>query len=62
MLKELDEWKRFRDEKMTSISEKAQGTLNQEVKDFEQEIKRFAFGIAAVFTLPWSFNAKIVKG
>lgn len=60
MLKELDEWKRFRDNKLTSISEKAKETLNQEVKDFEQEIKRFAFGIDIIRNYPMVFDSFVL--
>lgn len=52
MLKGLDEWKKYRDNKLPTITPKAQETLKKEVKDFEQEIKRFAFGISILKNYP----------
>lgn len=60
MLKELDDWKEYQTEIEPTLTEKAKENLEKEVKDFAQEIERFAFGIRIIKNYPMVWKSFVL--
>ncbi len=60
MHKELAEWKQYQVEKNPELTEKAKENLAKEIKDFEQEIERFAFGIRIIQNYPMIYKSFVL--
>lgn len=60
MIKELEEWKQYQFEKNPVLTEKGKENLAKEIKDFAQEIERFAFGIRIIQNYPMIYKSFIL--
>lgn len=60
MLKELEEWKRYQAKKVAELTDKAKENLAKEIKDFAQEIERFAFGIRIIENYPMIYKSFVL--
>lgn len=60
MLKELDDWKRYQTEKNPELTDKAKENLAKEIKDFAQEIERFAFGVGIIQNYPMIYKSFVL--
>lgn len=60
MLEELEEWKKYQARKNPELTDKAKENLKQEIKDFEQEIERFVFGVDIIKNYPMIYKSFVL--
>lgn len=52
MDQEVDNWKRYKDSKWDSLTEKGRGSIEAEIKEFELEVRRFKKGVDIIRNYP----------